>query len=167
MAYLQSGDVVVFPIAKERIDTVEETRLLTEYNVSNLVRQLYNSGQNGFIISSAKDSANNYVIEFNLYGYYFKININPYTIFKDPSSGDGIYVAIKIDTSDEIDGQDEELEVDGIKQNKYTGLLINNIEPTEEYKYIKLFNLNNNNYELNNVSSFSQMLIGGIDGKYK
>lgn len=165
MAHLQSRDVVVFPIAKERIATVEETRLLTEHNVSNLIRQLYNSGQNGFIISYTKDSSDNYVIEFNLYGYYFKININPYTIFKDPSSGNGIYAAIKIDASDEIDGQDVVYEKTGLQL--YEGLLINNIVPTKEYKYIKLFNLNNNNYELNNVKSFPQMLIGGIDGKYK
>lgn len=165
MAYLQSKDVVVFPIAKERTSGIEETRLLTEYNVSNLIRQLYSSNQNGFIISSIKDG-NNYTIEFNLYGYYFKININPHDIFGNPSSGKEIYASIKIDESDEIEGQDEELEIEGIKQNKYTGLLINNAKPDNKYKYIKLFNVKDNNYELNNLISFPQMLIGGIDGKH-
>ena len=72
---LNSNSVKVFPVAKERGSTIPEvtmSRLLTEFNMSNIIRQLI-GGSKGFVISASKVSDNKINVEFNLYGYYFDI----------------------------------------------------------------------------------------------
>ena len=66
MAHLNTDNVIVFPVAKERAPSVQETRLMTEYNVSNIVRQLMGNGIKGFIISCS-NTTSGWNIEFNLY----------------------------------------------------------------------------------------------------
>lgn len=167
MAYLDSNNVVVFPIAKERV-TMPGTRLFTEQNVSNLIRQLLSNGSKGFIISSETIDGS-WVIEFNLLGYYFKISgINESWIQSIATDEDisndsitGVYACINIDDlTNEIIGQD----TDG----KYEGLNLLFIEPTSSDNYIKLLSYKNNTLSLPSMNiGFATALIGGIDGKYK
>lgn len=162
MAHLATENVIVFPIAKERASSVQETRLMTEYNVSNIIRQLMGNEIKGFIIScSTKDSG--WEIEFNLYGYYFRINVEN-TWINDTFGTDisnGIFASIILDTLvDEIDGQD----ADGL----YKGLHITNVEP-KDVPVIKLLTCDNQGKLICATNKFGliNMSIGGIDGKYK
>lgn len=185
MAYLESINVEVFPIAKERNPNFG-SRLFTEHNVSNLIRQLMNPNSNGFIISSSQDNDKNWTIEFNLLGYYFKIKgINTKLInsingsFKSVT---GVYAYVKIDEkNNEIIGQDvQDTNADGENVLYYKGL---NIEfkdpntdikdPKDHVKYLKLLDFNNDETNgptlttVRNNMGIGAASIGGIDGKYK
>lgn len=184
MAYLESANVEVFPIAKERNPNFG-SRLFTEHNVSNLIRQLMNPNSNGFIISSSQDEKGNWTIEFNLLGYYFKIKgINTELINSingSFTSVTGVYAYVIIDeTNNEIKGQDEEgTNADGEKVLYYKGLNIAFKDPNSDIKdpksYVKYLKLLDFKYEnkvgtltlVRNNIGIGAASIGGIDGKYK
>ena len=164
--YLNSENVIVFPIAKERIGLVQETRLMTEYNVSNLIRQLFGNKSNGFIISCNKDNADVWTIEFNLYGYYFKVNSISTTLFKESEltpDSDGLYAAITIDEDvDEIYGQDNK----GVYEGLEFSTKIPDSIPANKH-YLKLLNFDGTSFtSISNNWGFAAHAIGGIDGKY-
>ena len=79
---LKSTQVEVFPIAKQRKQILEGdknlvrgTKILTEKNISNIIRQLLGEASPGFVISCTQDITTKlYNVEFNLYGYYFNIS---------------------------------------------------------------------------------------------
>lgn len=178
MAYLKSEDVEVFPIAKERNPNFG-SRLFTEHNVSNLIRQLMNPNSNGFIISSSQDNDKNWTIEFNLLGYYFKIKgINTELINSANGSFDsvtGVYAFVEIDeTTNEIIGQDvPNTNNDGEKVLYYEGLNIVFKKPEDDIKYLKLLNFDYDTINgatlttVRNNIGIGAASIGGIDGKYK
>lgn len=185
MAYLKSENVVVFPVAKERKEGIAETRLLTEHNLSNIIRQLLARENPGFISSTSSDSDGNFNVKFNLYGYQFDVDIeNAWLQEVNLNSGnDGLYAYIIIDkiigqlsnnsgivNYSEIVGQD----IDG----HYQGLSITNnisnineikagLSENEELAYIKILNMNNGVLSPVLNASFLSYAIGGIDGKYK
>lgn len=171
MAYLNSENVVVFPIAKERAIGINENRLLTEYNISNLIRQLVGNNE-GFIIST-QIAQDEFIVEFNLYGYYFKISgINQAWItenFKDGIGNDGLYASIIIDTDiDEVTGQDAENKYQGLNLTTSIPTLSNN-ESNKEIHYLKILKISNNGNtfeKINATNGFISSLIGGIDGKH-
>ena len=87
--FFNSGDISVFPLAKNRVVNGRQQRLLYEDNITNLIRQLVDSG--AFVISdeekardcasivaaSADDEqATHYIqvgaLAFNIRGYYFQ-----------------------------------------------------------------------------------------------
>lgn len=84
--FLNSGDISVFPLAKNRVVNGRQQRLLYEDNITNLIRQLVDS--KAFVISQASDCvsivaasaedtlATHYIqigaLAFNVRGYYFQ-----------------------------------------------------------------------------------------------
>jgi hypothetical protein len=158
--YVDSNKIEVFPVAKKRIDTATGTRIFTEKNISNIIRQLLTVDVPGYIISceSNSDNTDAFDIAFNLYGYYFNIvEIDPDYVEGAESS---VYACITIQ-DDEILGQDN--------NNKYEGLELVGAEPTSssEKKYIKLFEKGPDGwtYSRRNFGILSAVGLGGIDGK--
>ena len=171
MAYLSSKNVSVFPIAKERGKEIEETRLLTEHNLSGIIRQLLPAGVTGFVQSAEKLSDGSFKVLFNLYGYQFHVEI-PQSVINEQNftRSDGLYASIVVDTViDEIDGQDVNQE--------YRGLHITTSVPTlqslpienvvdKELKTLKILNYSSGVLSPITGASFFGYSIGGIDGKY-
>jgi hypothetical protein len=160
---IRSENVEVFPIAKPRTSmvTVPGTRIFTENNISNLIRQLLPTNQSGFVISAEKITDDTFNISFNIYGYYFKIfglNVQ--------SFADDIYAYIIIDNG-EIYGSDkldnEVYYYEGLNICGKSGLPkdTNNI-----VKSIKILSKVNGEWKCpNNFGTTFQSHIGGIDGK--
>ena len=178
--YLNSGNVKVFPAAKERLvidDDVAMSRLLTEFNLANIVRQMIGSSK-GFVIEVSRDDEYRNIInaKFNLFGYYFDI--------KYEASGE-ISGVVDVYASLEFDAFGTELNQDN--NGVYTGLKLTEVsadasfEPTAEntlrlfsYKYTK--NSGNVVVDAESLSVPPQsrfifdstaLPIGGIDGKPK
>lgn len=148
--YLQSKNVTVFPVAKNRSSEVNGGRLFTEDYVANIVRQLIDT--TGFIIecnpSSGIEVTNTLNVRFNLYGYYFDVTFTPQELItafeSDPNNkwGNNLYVIASIlldDTTREIVGQDVN---DATLGKIYQGLDISiSTEATKNSRSLKLFSI--------------------------
>lgn len=165
---LKSTQVEIFPVAKKRIqvqggEPVRGTKILTEKNISNIIRQLLGESSPGFVISCTKDSDTTYNISFNLYGYYF--NITEFDPSKFGTLASSIYAKIALNESDdEINGQDDKPA--GGSDYEYGGLDITDSEP-ESGIYIKILEKISSNWcpPIANYGFMTSQTIGGIDGK--
>ena len=124
MATIASENVTVFPSTR-RAGSKPLARLMSEQALVGIVNKLINL--EGFVISSSSEIEESTPLEFNLYGYYFKIS-NPVTslgLGTTFTSGN-IYAHIELVTStasdfiqyEELFGQDD--------SGKFTGLVIDN-----------------------------------------
>ena len=167
IAYLNYTDVTVFPIAKERASEAPNNRAITEESMSNMIRQLFCSGSSGFIISYESDGSS-FSIEFNLYGYYFKLtNISISDLYEKLDKPSEIYAYI------EIDPTNKEIRLgDDTASGHYKGLILSSEKPASDdpnIKYIKLLNCTANGTSVSLSSArvgFITSLIGGINGKH-
>ena len=104
--YLKSKNITVFPSVNRSVGA-KGARLFTEYNLVHLINQLTDT--DSFIISNELDLSNP-VFEFNIAGYYFKVDSYVNIISKfdgmPVSLGDNIYAEIKIDNNNELSGYD-------------------------------------------------------------
>jgi hypothetical protein len=168
--YIESANIEVFPMAKERGTNTPGNRLLTEKNVSNFIRQLLPMlYADGFMISNSEEEGDGgkilHTIEFNLHGYYFKITD------LDVSSGFGdntvIYAEMDIDDNDEISFSDDQ--PNETMLGKFGGFKLTTVRD-ESKPGMELFSRTNasepftvseNNFIRNMIKS-----IGGVDGKY-
>lgn len=168
--FIQSQNIVVFPVAKARDASSGQTnggRLFTEQYVANMIKQLINT--NGFMISCytigtqglTNIDANGFttgadiITEFNINGYYFKVKlpsileaINEFKSKHEVVSGSNYYIVAEIvgfDDNQEIAGQDE----------KDRG--------TSFYKGLQIYVTNTN--QLNNGSSLVLLNLVDKDGK--
>lgn len=122
MATIASEKLTVFPSTR-RAGSKPLARLMSEQALVSIVNKLINL--DGFVISSSSSITDSNPLEFNLYGYYFKI-VNPITslgLGTTFSSG-SVYAHIEVVTSTSSDSlQYEELfgQDDG---GKFTGLVI-------------------------------------------
>lgn len=108
MIYAESANVEVFPSTKRSNEYASQSRLLSEKSFSRLINQLVD--KDSFIIRYDSDS-----IEFNIHGYYFKINSFS-SLLPKVSEATNLYACIKIDnTTQELVGQD----IDGNYQGVY------------------------------------------------
>lgn len=165
MAYLISENVAVFPIAKERKKGIDETRLITEHNLSQMIRQLLVPQNPGFIISTDFDADKNCNIKFNLYGYTFEITITTQWLSDNLGDAQQIFASILIDkTVGEISGQDSD---DGTYEGlNLTGEMPNNADPSKELACIQILNVSNGEMIPIDKAAFLNYAIGGINGKY-
>ena len=124
-----TDDTTVFPLAKNRPISNRSSRIMYESNIANLIRQVIDV--DGFLISTpetpfgvATSDTNselskltlNKSIEFNLYGYYFRINASGLTIDNLDLGSYNLYAAIKIDSdTDEISNQDANDKYEGLR----------------------------------------------------
>lgn len=165
--YLNYESVTVFPIAKERGPYAPNNRALTEESMSNMIRQLFGKDSKGFIISHESDGSS-FSIEFNLYGYYFKLtNIGISDLYEKLGKPNEIYAYIEIDPSNK-----EISHGDDTTSGNYEGLILSSEEPSSDnsdIKCMKLFDcvVNDTSVSLKPVRvRFITGLIGGIDGQH-
>lgn len=122
MSIVNSDNITVFP-ATRRSGSKPLARLMSEQALVGIVNKLIDL--EGFVISDYEEIVESNSLEFNIYGYYFRIT-NPVTslgIGTTFTSG-GIYAHIELITStasdnlqyEELFGQDDD--------SKYTGLVI-------------------------------------------
>ena len=115
MAYIDSSNIGVFPLSKNRTaDAPINSRLFYENNASNIIRQLINT--QGFVISDTVNFDGSSFIsdfEFNLYGYYFNIQSGSRII--DFIAQNEVYATLTLSGNPpEIDGQDDDDQYKGI-----------------------------------------------------
>ena len=94
--YIKSDKISVFPCANRAGSYNVPSRMMSEYNITNIVNQLVDAKE--FVITSAV-SPTQKTLEFNIRGYYF--NIEDYndilSIFtKEDLSGGKIYAVITV-----------------------------------------------------------------------
>lgn len=122
MSTVISENIAVFPSTR-RAGSKPLARLMSEQALAGIVNKLINL--EGFVISDFTEYEDTVPLEFNLYGYYFKIS-NPITSLGLGStfSSGAVYAHIEIVTSiasdmleyEELFGQDD--------NGRYTGLVI-------------------------------------------
>lgn len=122
MATIASEKLTVFPSTR-RAGSKPLARLMSEQALVSIVNKLINL--DGFVISTSSSITDTNPLEFNLYGYYFKI-VNPVTALGlgTTFSSGSVYAHIEVVTSTSSDSlQYEELfgQDDG---GKFTGLVI-------------------------------------------
>lgn len=159
MGYFNSANVDVFPCVGRTIDSKRSARLVSEQMLTSLVNKLLNN--DSFVIGITDTE-----IEFNLFGYYFKLTDE--TGIKDSlvaaSEGDitgVVYASINIVNTNgfaQINGQDD-------KNTKYTGLEIGNApisSATENWKNLLLLKKIGDKWEVPQDSEIRYTINGGI-----
>lgn len=94
MSYLSSDNVSVFPSTRRSSFQVS-ARQMSELRIANLINQLID--MEGFIITRPEEFQidNNKKFEFNIHGYYFKVN-DVTKLFSQFSDQKDIYASIKL-----------------------------------------------------------------------
>ena len=123
MSYISTSKIDVFPSARRASKQVS-ARLFTEYSVSGIVNKLIDT--DGFVITdydSTSSTAAGEVFEFNIHGYYFKVESaqDIFDLFSNASSpAMAIYANIVLDES--INNYVELLGQDDLNQNTNTSV---------------------------------------------
>ena len=124
MSTINSDNITVFPSTR-RAGSKPLSRLMSEQAWAGIVNKLIDL--EGFVISDSSTITDDTPLEFNLFGYYFRI-LNPVTslgLGTTFTSG-SVYAHIELVTSTASDNLQYE-ELFGQDDNgKYTGLVINN-----------------------------------------
>lgn len=128
-AYLYTENIQVFPSTR-RSNKQVSARLMSENTISNLIYQLLDT--EGFVITDKKDSyMDNEIFEFNIHGYYFRVDSAKYiieAINNISSTASNIYAHIQIEQTKgsdykELKGQDVDATSDGSsEQTLYKGI---------------------------------------------
>lgn len=112
MSYLGTDKIIVFPSAR-RVNKQASARLMSESSFVNIINKLIET--DGFVITPEIDEAPGYLseesFEFNIHGYYFKVEhaqdiIN---LFDSNTNVNSIYANIYLDKNGnfyELKGQD-------------------------------------------------------------
>ena len=177
--YISSINVNLFPYSKPRASTDQRTnRLFYEQNITNLVKQLTDT--KSFLINVPALNEDDYSctitddLEFNLYGYYFKVNAGTviYNSQGQPMlTKTKLYAEIEIDTSSGIEqlaGQDNNLFFEGLN-------IVTTPTEGENYKSILLYTKTSETPPKwdPNDDGYTKFIwdrsfkISGIDGKYE
>ena len=159
MIYAKSADVEVFPSTKRSNEYASQSRLLSEKSFSRLVNQLVN--KDSFIINY---DSNSNLIEFNIHGYYFKINSFSSLLSSSNIVGN-LYACIKINnTTQELAGQDN---TGGNYEGVYLTTEVPSLEDTPEYTIYSLFlgSVSSNKVFTENADSYIMFNMNKIDLK--
>lgn len=119
MANLKSEKIHVFPTPNRGTDYQPQARLVTEFNLTNIVNRLVD--KDSFVISYDDTPAGNENnITFNIHGYWIKADLKESGLSTDSD----LYARIQVKGSDfiELYGTDEEYTSDNDKYYKYTGV---------------------------------------------
>ena len=133
-----SSNIKVFPAAR-RIGSADPfSRLMSESTIASIINRLI--GSEGFIITSSDNAISSGVFEFNLFGYYIKIN-DIASIISTLSSGTEIYATIFLETFQSGDLSYVEL-VGSDADSNYNGVQFTTTVPADqtnkEKHYLKI-----------------------------
>lgn len=115
MAYIASSQITVFPTTRR--PDYRNNRLFSEANSVNLVNQLLDVHK--FVISDSYNSSSENPFEFNIQGYYFRVDTCAHlaSIVSGLSSPNEVWATITLVTSGdytELSGQDDGGEYQGV-----------------------------------------------------
>lgn len=144
MSFIASSNISVFPSAR-RMNKQVSARLISEASLANIVNKLIET--DGFVITPEPEEGDHVdqgfdpeqAFEFNVYGYYFKVNqaSDILDLFNDNSTTE-IYANIYLDRSTdpnyvELAGQDDYINEAGYEQGilYYKGLTFSNSNLSE------------------------------------
>lgn len=139
MPYIKSNAINVFPCANRGTAYNLQSRLTSEYNLTNIINQLIDT--DSFVISNNLSNG----ISFNIHGYYF--NVSDYKeITNLDSSWTDVYAEITI-ASNTIDGLTfNELTINGTEDvatdldadTNFTGIAFTDTKPAEAQDHYSL-----------------------------
>ena len=145
MPYINSNSINVFPCANRGSDYNLQSRLTSEYNLTNIINQLIDT--DSFVISSNLSNG----LSFNIHGYYFNVS-NYQHITNLDSSWTDVYAEITI-ANNTVDGLTfNELTVNGTEDvstdldadTTFTGVAFTGTKPTEAQDHYYLHILHRN-----------------------
>lgn len=125
--YINSDNIVVYPSARRGVKS-SSARLVTEQSLVNIVNKLIDT--DGFVITKPETFNLNNAFEFNIYGYYFKVEpaSSITSLISSPTDNTTIYGVISLATLStnatdfealsaiyELEGQDEDTVYTGIE----------------------------------------------------
>lgn len=146
MAYIASEQITVFPTTRR--PDYRNNRLFSEANSVNLVNQLLDVKQ--FVISDEFNGSSSSPFEFNIQGYYFKIDTCAHlqAIVTSLSSPTDVWANITLTSSEdfrELSGQDD--------NGEYQGVVFSSSSDTGTNKYsLKILTKENNAYVIPETS---------------
>ena len=167
MGYLSSEKVDVFPCVGRTVDTKRSARLVSERMLTSLVNNLLD--KNSFVISFDSTNGNN-IVQFNLYGYFFKVTLGSNADIVGLVGGDStkVYASITLVNTEafvQIKGQDS----GPVGNEQYTGLVISGTEPTsssleegEELHSILLLEKTGDTWDVPQDSYVKYTIDGGV-----
>lgn len=124
-SYVASDKITVFPTTR-RGSVQQDARLFTEKSVAGIINQLVDL--DSFIITSKDDVGLDKPFEFNIRGYYFKVQrLRDITNLFNESTSLTIYAVIYLDEGNnytELMGQDDSM--GGTNNTVYKGVTFNN-----------------------------------------
>lgn len=137
MPYIKSNAINVFPCANRGTAYNLQSRLTSEYNLTNIINQLIDT--DSFVISNNLSNG----ISFNIHGYYF--NVIDYTSITNlDTSWTDVYAEITI-ASNTVDGlvfnelttvETEDVATDLDADTNFTGIAFTGTKPAEaQYHY--------------------------------
>lgn len=152
-SYIASSEISVYPSSRRGVE-YPESRLVTETALAGIVNKLID--KEGFVISN--NTVNDF--EFNIYGYYFKVNQCSYItdLFPNPESNTVIYGVITLtEVSDniiELSGQDGAGE--GDVPRVYKGIGFTTTQPNSDAftKYLALLRYSSGTWSIVPESKF-------------
>lgn len=96
MAYLNSNNIKVFPAARRTGSADPFSRLMSESTITSIINKFLNT--EGFVITDSTGTISSGAFEFNIYGYYIKVE-HVEDLISQFSSANKIYAAIYLDSS--------------------------------------------------------------------
>ena len=161
MAFIDKNNIHIFPVTNKPSE--KQSRLTTEYNITNIVNRLLDT--KSFVITSG-EVTNESALEFNIQGYYVKVDKISY--LGTPTTASDCYATITI-KSNVKDGQTF-IELSGEEDgNNYTGVSFSWMDKkptskTGEYA-LHILHYDRTNYTIPRASKirFNQYAIDKID----
>ena len=143
MPYINSNAINVFPCANRGTAYNLQSRLTSEYNLTNIINQLIDV--DSFVITTQINSDQK-ALSFNIHGYYF--NVTDYTSITNlDTSWTDVYAQITI-AHNELEGGlvFDELTVNGTEDvatdldvdTNFTGVAFTGTKPSEEQDHYSL-----------------------------
>lgn len=166
MAFINKNNIHVFPVTNKPSE--KQSRLTTEYNITNIVNRLLDT--KSFVITSGSVTDES-ALEFNIQGYYVKVDKISYL---KPVANSDCYAIITINKKTINVGTDDEqtfIELDGGENdaNEYTGVSFSWLKgkptpKTGEYA-LHILHYDGTNYTIPRASKirFNQYAINKID----
>lgn len=133
VSFVESRKIQVFPYSQNRDDYQENSRVLNEKNLTNLIKKL--AGKDSCVLSrtSVDGATGIYNWEIILHGYLFQFT------YTTPTEDDkSLYASIVIDNN-QLSGDDTASET-----SQFTGLTISSSEPSDVSAFLQLLDANGN-----------------------
>ena len=167
MAFLNSDYIKVFPSARRNYGNDPFSRLMSESSLVSIINRLVDT--DGFVITNLYND--NAPFEFNIFGYYFKVNLTSHitSLFSGATTGTKIYASITVSsvqgtdlTFQELVGVDEDTQSNVENSPKeYQGVTFSTSAPGSGH-YLVILEKTSNGWAIPPTSQIKFNTDGGI-----